>query len=163
MGNVIKTWDVMIIVCVCAFVSGFVSLVLLRFLLKPFVWFCIIGIFVLILAGGIAAWVRSTQCADDSFSDSASVVTFAPPSLSQVFPEVVPMHVSPAWIPVAGSAPAPPLSVPVSASLQRLAPVDSAQSPSSKRHASSRGRWYCPVPSCRAHCRHSNRGWSSTQ
>eukprot|EP00450_Noctiluca_scintillans_P039716 CAMPEP_0194476184 /NCGR_PEP_ID=MMETSP0253-20130528/101_1 /TAXON_ID=2966 /ORGANISM="Noctiluca scintillans" /LENGTH=824 /DNA_ID=CAMNT_0039315027 /DNA_START=56 /DNA_END=2530 /DNA_ORIENTATION=- len=71
-GNVIKTWDVMIIVCVCAFVSGFVSLVLLRFLLKPFVWFCIIGIFVLILAGGIAAWVRSTQCADDSFSDSAS-------------------------------------------------------------------------------------------
>ena len=65
-------WHVMLVVCVLAFVSGFVSLVLLRFLLKPFVWSCIVLIFLLILAGGLAAWVRATQCADDCFTDSAS-------------------------------------------------------------------------------------------
>ena len=70
--NVLKTWDVMLVVCELAFVSGIASLVLSRFLLKPFVWSCIVLIFLLILARGLAAWVPATQCADDSCTDSAS-------------------------------------------------------------------------------------------
>ena len=61
-----------------------------------------------------------------------------------------------------GSAPSPPPPPgSVATSLRRPAPQDSAQAPSSKRHASSNGRWYCLVPSCPDHCPHSSRGWAS--
>ena len=55
--------------------------------------------------------------------------------------------------------PPPPRSV--ATSLRRPAPQDSAQAPSPKRHASSNGRWYCPVQSCLDHCPHSSGGWAS--
>ena len=72
-------------------------------------------------------------------------------SMSQVSPEVVPYACAPnldSSVVSASSIPAPPLSVPGSASLRRPAPMDSAQAPNSKRHASSAGRWHCQVHSC---------------
>ena len=87
----------------------------------------------------------------------------AHPSISQVSPDVTPSHSRSGFQCCAsGSVCAPPpLPVPGSASLLRPAPLDSAQAPNSKRHASSADRWYCLVQSCPDHCHHSSSCWSS--
>ena len=75
-------------------------------------------------------------------------VSYLPESLSRV-----------SLVCLVPSPPPPPGSV--ATSLRRPAPQDSAQAPSSKRLASSNGRWYCPVTSCPDHCPLSSRGWAS--
>jgi len=67
----LETWDVTILVCVLAFVMGLVFLILLRFFIKPVVWFAVIFVFVLFMALGLIAYLYSYQCLDDGLDSSA--------------------------------------------------------------------------------------------
>lgn len=71
-GDVLKTWDVFIMVAAVSFIIGLIFLVLLRFTLTPVVWLSLVLIFLVILGGGLAVIVRANQCADQSFGDAAS-------------------------------------------------------------------------------------------
>ena len=113
---------------------------------------------------GPAAPLEASQPVD-IFGAALQEAHLSSSHVAQFFPMVVPLACGPNQDSIsvpAGSVPAPPLSVLCTTPLRRRAADGSAQAQNSKRHASSRGRWYCPVPSCPAHCSHSNRGWSSS-
>jgi hypothetical protein len=67
----LNTWDVTIIVCVLAFVMGLVFLILLRFFIKPVVYFAVFAVFALFMALGVIAYAYATQCVDDELDTSA--------------------------------------------------------------------------------------------
>jgi len=71
-GDVIKTYQVFIIVAVLSMVVGLLTLVLMRFILCPMVWGSLILIFLIFVAGGLALMVRSNQCADETFTEAAA-------------------------------------------------------------------------------------------
>lgn len=71
-ADVIKTWQVFIIVAVLSMVVGLLVLVFMRFFLAPMVWVSLLVVFLIFVAGGLAIIVRSNQCANQSFVDSAN-------------------------------------------------------------------------------------------
>lgn len=70
-GDCLKTYDVFIIVACLSLVAGLVTLVLMRFILKPLIWASLILVFLIFIAGGLLIVVRSNQCADQALVDAA--------------------------------------------------------------------------------------------
>jgi len=62
-GDLLRTIDAFVIVCICALIVGFIYLVLLRFLVGCVVWSGLIIVFMIFLAAGGLAMIRSSQCA----------------------------------------------------------------------------------------------------
>jgi len=78
LGNIMETLDVLTIVGVIGLVIALVYLVLLRFFVHCAVWGAMIGVFILVLAGGGAAYLRSQQChGADFFGTVATYGTYA--------------------------------------------------------------------------------------
>eukprot|EP00928_Gymnodinium_smaydae_P038764 TRINITY_DN26656_c0_g10_i1.p1 TRINITY_DN26656_c0_g10~~TRINITY_DN26656_c0_g10_i1.p1 ORF type:complete len:915 (+),score=199.31 TRINITY_DN26656_c0_g10_i1:204-2948(+) len=74
MGDIIESMDTLGVVAVVAFCIGFVFLVLLRFFVGVVVWLAVLFTLILFACAGLAAYIRSFQCAESSFT--SSVVTF---------------------------------------------------------------------------------------
>jgi len=70
-ADIIKTWDVFLIVAILSLVVGLVVLVLMRFTLAPFVWISLFVVFLIFIGGGLAIVVRSNQCLNQGFVDAA--------------------------------------------------------------------------------------------
>jgi len=71
-ADIIKTWQVFIIVAVLSMVVGLLVLVFMRFFLAPMVWLSLLVVFLIFIAGGVGVIVRSNQCANQSFVDAAN-------------------------------------------------------------------------------------------
>mmetsp|Transcript_371 Transcript_371/g.1271 ORF Transcript_371/g.1271 Transcript_371/m.1271 type:complete len:934 (+) Transcript_371:88-2889(+) len=69
-GDFTDTLDAFAVTALCGFLLGLVFLVLLRFCVGFCVWFSILVVFLLILAAGLLAWLRSGQCAGAGLFDS---------------------------------------------------------------------------------------------
>jgi solute carrier family 44 protein 1 (choline transporter-like protein)/choline transporter-like protein 2/4/5 len=71
-GDLQTSLDVFIIVCIISLIVGFTFLVILRYTVGCVVWTSIFLVFVLFVAGGALAVVRSGQCKDQSMQDAGS-------------------------------------------------------------------------------------------
>lgn len=93
-GSILNSLDSLGVVAFLALILGVLYMALVRFFAKPVVWLSILLIFLLFLAGGAVALLKSIQCAEASLLDSTGQVlnvvenatglgdTFAAPSLT---------------------------------------------------------------------------------
>eukprot|EP00929_Paragymnodinium_shiwhaense_P124175 TRINITY_DN9922_c0_g1_i1.p1 TRINITY_DN9922_c0_g1~~TRINITY_DN9922_c0_g1_i1.p1 ORF type:complete len:910 (-),score=122.40 TRINITY_DN9922_c0_g1_i1:321-3050(-) len=72
MGDVIQAMDAFIVTAIWAFVVGLVFMILLRLFVGVLVWTAILCVFLAFMIAGICSYVRSGQCAGDSFTSSAT-------------------------------------------------------------------------------------------
>lgn len=72
MGDTIDAMDTIVLHGVIAFVTAFVFLVLLRFMLPVVVWLALLLVLIFLAGGGAAAYVRSGQCEGQDFVDTTT-------------------------------------------------------------------------------------------
>jgi len=71
-GDVIDTLDTFAIVSVLAFVTGFLVIILLRFVIDCLVWGSVILVFCLFMGSGASCYVRAGQCKGTTFVDTGN-------------------------------------------------------------------------------------------
>lgn len=76
-GDMWESWDVLLLVCIYAFIFGLVFLLLLRFFVGVCVWSALLFVIVLFGVGGCVAYVRSIQCSGESLTGSTTSTAYA--------------------------------------------------------------------------------------
>mmetsp|Transcript_59842 Transcript_59842/g.142551 ORF Transcript_59842/g.142551 Transcript_59842/m.142551 type:complete len:923 (-) Transcript_59842:163-2931(-) len=73
-GDLLESMDSTVIVGIYSFIVGLVFLLVLRFVVGIVVWASVWMVLIALIAVGALAWVRSSQCAGDSITDTGSYV-----------------------------------------------------------------------------------------
>merc|ERR1712232_26303 len=86
-GDLMVTIDAFFVVCACAFVIGFVFLILLAFIVRPLVYISILVVLVLFLAAGGSAYAQSGRCEGESLTSTATSAGVAASNTAQTLGE----------------------------------------------------------------------------
>lgn len=77
MGDFEKSLPAFVLVAFLSFLIGFIFMVLLRFLIRPCVWFAVFLVLLKLCVGGGLCWVRSKQCAGAGLFETGQQVAVA--------------------------------------------------------------------------------------
>lgn len=82
-GDLMVTIDSFCVVCACAFVIGFVFLILLGFIVRPLVYSALVLTFVLFAVVGISCFAKSGQCKGESLQSTTEAAGASTANLGQ--------------------------------------------------------------------------------